>query len=484
MSSADSVSDKQELLSAIANDDAEQMSIILQRSPSCVIESVGSALHVAAMYGSIACTEHLLQESCELNCEDKDGHTPLHYAAVEGDPEILQMLISARADLYSTTRDTRARLMSGGLVIDMAGGRNSLHLAAENGNSEAAEVLYRACPQLAELEDLDGARPRDVALREGARAATISAGRKAVVDLLGAEPIPSQEELRAQAQADVAKGRKRLDLAEAAQKVRLAEEKALNGTPADHGYQSRWPKLYGLQGSDLHSLLHPDLVAALSLKADARREAVFKICEEITPGVYAFQCISDGTAALNQQLLEELDNIESWAAESPWQLSRPNSMNRYGVVLQDVGLGAIAQSLTTAVVLPLAAALWPGRFSDLSDIHAFTVRYRENEDRLLDTHVDSSDVTLNLCLGGSFEGGDVYFHGPAGEGRDPMTSPHPGGPGPCSHCRASHQHHSGTALIHLGNHIHGAHQLRKGRRTNLILWCRAGQKEAALPELD
>lgn len=80
--------------------------------------------------------------------------------------------------------------------------------------------------------------------------------------------------------------------------------------------------------------------------------------------------------------------------------------------------------------------------------------------------------------------GDVYFHGPAGEGRDPMTSPHPGGPGPCSHCRASHQHHSGTALIHLGNHIHGAHQLRKGRRTNLILWCRAGQKEAALPELD
>ena len=63
MSSADSVSDKQELLSAIANDDAEQMSIILQRSPSCVIESVGSALHVAAMYGSIACTEHLLQES-------------------------------------------------------------------------------------------------------------------------------------------------------------------------------------------------------------------------------------------------------------------------------------------------------------------------------------------------------------------------------------------------------------------------------------
>ena len=38
----------------------------------------------------------------------------------------------------------------------------------------------------------------------------------------------------------------------------------------------------------------------------------------------------------------------------------------YGVVLQDVGLGAVAQSLTTAVVLPLAGALWPGRFSRLA----------------------------------------------------------------------------------------------------------------------
>lgn len=47
---------------------------------------------------------------------------------------------------------------------------------------------------------------------------------------------------------------------------------------------------------------------------------------------------------------------------------------------------------------------------DLSDVHAFTVRYRENEDRMLDSHVDSSDVTLNLCLGGSFEGGEGRVH--------------------------------------------------------------------------
>ena len=424
LSAVPPVSDKQELLSAVANDDAAEMLIILQRSPTSVIESVGSALHVAAMYGSIACTKQLLEENYELDCEDKDGHTPLHYAAVEGDPQILQMLIAARADLHRTTRDTRARLMSGGLVIDMAGGRNALHLAAENGNVEAAEVLYEVCPILADMEDLDGARPRDVALREGSRAATISTGRKAVIELLGSEPIPSQEELRAQAQADAEKRRQRLNALEAKIKARKEEEKALNGRPADHGYEGHWPKLYGLQSHDLQSLMHPDLVSVLSMEGD-KKEAFKKICEEVIPGVYAFQ-VFNGTSTLNLQLLEELEHIEAWAVKSGWQLSRPNSMNRsldhqicisldhfgsimidhylsrtipnvgfwfrlkylghhtsggrervclqfefsyvsptgYGLVLKDVGLAAVAQSLTRALVWPLAALLWQ-QFSHL-----------------------------------------------------------------------------------------------------------------------
>ena len=477
------VSDKQELLSAVANDDAAEMLIILQRSPTSVIESVGSALHVAAMYGSIACTKQLLEENYELDCEDKDGHTPLHYAAVEGDPHILQMLIAARADLHRTTRDTRARLMSGGLVIDMPGGRNALHLAAENGNVEAAEVLYEVCPILADMEDLDGARPRDVALREGSRAASISTGRKAVIDLLGSEPIPSQEELRAQAQADAEKRRQRLNALEAKIKAQKEEEKTLNGMPADHGYEGHWPKLYGLQSHDLQSLMHPDLVSVLSMEGD-KKEAFKKICEEVTPGVFAFQVFNGTTHTLNQQLLEELENIEAWAVKSGWQLSRPNSMNRYGLVLKDVGLAAVSQSLTRALVWPLATLLWPEQFSDLSDVHAFTVRYRENEDRMLDSHVDSSDVTLNLCLGGSLKGREKYFQSHSDALPDLMSSPHPS---ECSHCKVGYHHQVGSALIHLGKHIHGAHPIRKGSRSNLILWCRASQdldQLEKLPELD
>jgi hypothetical protein len=34
-----------------------------------------------------------------------------------------------------------------------------------------------------------------------------------------------------------------------------------------------------------------------------------------------------------------------------------------------------------------------------------------NKDTKLDWHVDDSDVTLNVCLGKRFEGGDLVFSG-------------------------------------------------------------------------
>ena len=79
--------------------------------------------------------------------------------------------------------------------------------------------------------------------------------------------------------------------------------------------------------------------------------------------------------------------------------------------------------------------------------------------------------------------GDVYFQSHSDALPDPMSSPHPS---ECSHCKVSYHHQVGSALIHLGKHIHGAHPIRKGSRSNLILWCRASQEldQLELPELD
>ena len=41
----------------------------------------------------------------------------------------------------------------------------------------------------------------------------------------------------------------------------------------------------------------------------------------------------------------------------------------------------------------------------------FVVEYGADKDKKLDWHVDDSDVTLNVCLGKQFEGGDLVFSG-------------------------------------------------------------------------
>lgn len=49
--------------------------------------------------------------------------------------------------------------------------------------------------------------------------------------------------------------------------------------------------------------------------------------------------------------------------------------------------------------------------ASLDSQHSFTVQYQLGGDRNLGFHVDDSDVTMNLCLGKTFEGGDLFFRG-------------------------------------------------------------------------
>ncbi|CAK0871513.1 unnamed protein product [Prorocentrum cordatum] len=65
------------------------------------------------------------------------------------------------------------------------------------------------------------------------------------------------------------------------------------------------------------------------------------------------------------------------------------------------------------VVAPLAAELWPewAGEGDCEETYGFVVRYRLGEDVDLAEHSDTANVTLNLCLGRAFEGGDLYFKG-------------------------------------------------------------------------
>ena len=63
------------------------------------------------------------------------------------------------------------------------------------------------------------------------------------------------------------------------------------------------------------------------------------------------------------------------------------------------------------VVNPISALLFPHVGATLDHHHGFIVEYALDKDVKLDFHVDDSEVTMNLCLGTEFEGGELYFGG-------------------------------------------------------------------------
>lgn len=144
------------------------------------------------------------------------------------------------------------------------------------------------------------------------------------------------------------------------------------------------------------------------------------------------------------RLLRALDRADS---------APPNSMNRYGVVLREVGLGPLCETLLRRFVSPLAQRFYP-EVGKLRDYHGFIVRYTPQSQPSLDIHRDESDITLNVCLGKTFTGGRLVFRA-----ND-------------NYLMAKVDHEVGSALLHNGDHLHQAQNVRSGERVNLILWCR------------
>lgn len=61
-------------------------------------------------------------------------------------------------------------------------------------------------------------------------------------------------------------------------------------------------------------------------------------------------------------------------------------------------------------LMPLARLLYPDWVRGGLDSHrAFVVKYKMEDDVELSYHYDNAEVTLNVCLGAEFEGGDLYF---------------------------------------------------------------------------
>ncbi|KAK9115067.1 hypothetical protein Syun_021864 [Stephania yunnanensis] len=193
-------------------------------------------------------------------------------------------------------------------------------------------------------------------------------------------------------------------------------------------YQPLHRELY-----DMHptSFFVPSFLKAVTANTE---ESFRSIIAEPSPGVYTFEMLQPHFCEL---LLSEVENFERWVQEVKLRIMRPNTMNKFGAVLDDFGLEAMLDKLMDDFIRPISRGF----------------------------HVDDSEVTLNVCLGKQFSGGQLFFRGIRCDKHvNTETQPEE---------FLEYSHVPGQAVLHRGRHRHGARATTSGHRINLLLWCRS-----------
>eukprot|EP00698_Gefionella_okellyi_P025365 TRINITY_DN9254_c0_g1_i1.p2 TRINITY_DN9254_c0_g1~~TRINITY_DN9254_c0_g1_i1.p2 ORF type:complete len:387 (+),score=53.76 TRINITY_DN9254_c0_g1_i1:1526-2686(+) len=103
----------------------------------------------------------------------------------------------------------------------------------------------------------------------------------------------------------------------------------------------------------------------------------------------------------------------------------------------------------------------------------FVVKYSKDGSTMHLPHVDQSDLTLNICLGTVFSGGELCMaKDPVLLGEVLSTVEYLTGADEAMDDSLYHvlPNRTGQAHLHAGCHMHGARPLRSGTRYNLVCW--------------
>ncbi|XP_013410690.1 2-oxoglutarate and iron-dependent oxygenase domain-containing protein 2 [Lingula anatina] len=218
------------------------------------------------------------------------------------------------------------------------------------------------------------------------------------------------------------------------------------------------PHVYNLQENFLAPAFLR-LVEHCKLPEATKDSVVQKLGMETADRVYSFPVF---TPQFCEDFIEEMINFEN----SDMPKGRPNTMNKYGTLLNELGFDeGLITPLREDYLRPITSLLYPDWGGDSLDSHkAFVVTYKLDQDLSLSYHYDNAEVTLNISLGRDFDEGSLFFGKMKG-------SPQPHDMGQC----AEYKHKPTHGLIHRGQHMHGALPIQDGERYNLIIWMRSSK---------
>ncbi|KAF7819928.1 putative PKHD-type hydroxylase [Senna tora] len=222
---------------------------------------------------------------------------------------------------------------------------------------------------------------------------------------------------------------------------------------------------------ELHTMNPTMFFVPAFLKAigDNTEQSFRSIMSEPSPGIFTFEMLQPRFCEL---LLSEIENFEKWVNETKFRIMRPNTMNKYGAVLDDFGLEMMLDKLMEGFIRPISKVFFAEvGGSTLDTHHGFVVEYGKDRDVDSGFHVDDSEVTLNVCLGKEFSGGELFFRGTRCD-----KHVNTGSQSESLQLKQEifdYSHVPGRAVLHRGRHRHGARATTSGHRANLLLWCRS-----------
>jgi hypothetical protein len=156
--------------------------------------------------------------------------------------------------------------------------------------------------------------------------------------------------------------------------------------------------------------------------------------------------------------------IEDQGASLNGNYGQPNSMQDYGIVLEDENLskwaGELVHKELKRTVTDLFSCLPHHEFSDH---HAFLTVYGNEGNKDLSLHVDASHLTLNICLYNDAHGAELVFTGSRCQSHVDDAADRPS---------TLFKFDRGDALLHLGSQRHFVTEIDSGCRKNLVIWCR------------
>jgi len=217
--------------------------------------------------------------------------------------------------------------------------------------------------------------------------------------------------------------------------------------------------IYRFDDNFISTYLNPDVKEAIEHKSIHRLKSLVQSSEK--DGVYKIRRLFN--EEFIQTFLEELEYQET--SEIP--MRRPNGMNRYGCILNELGFETFLKEFSDRLLKPIAHILFPHRVSvvhDLTTEYGFVVKYHPNtSDINLTEHADASAITVNTCLIPSSEedSAPLYFKNVREIGESEAAT--------VAVATNVTLDTPGDVVFHLGQHIHGVSDVSSAR-SNMIIW--------------